>query len=79
MLDRGRLSIPGDGFLAERPSRLLELFALAAREVFLVPASIPAWAVVLSLASSGGAGLVFGIYPAARASKLDPVEAMRTE
>ncbi len=53
--------------------------AVAAREVFQVPASIPAWAVILSLASSGGAGLLFGIYPAARASKLDPVEAMRTE
>jgi putative ABC transport system permease protein len=53
--------------------------ALVAREVFQVPASIPAWAVLVSLATSGGAGLVFGIYPAARASKLDPVEAMRTE
>ena len=31
-IDRGRLSIPGDGFLAERPVRLVELFALAARE-----------------------------------------------
>ena len=31
-LDRGRLSIPSDGFLAERPVRLLELFALAASE-----------------------------------------------
>jgi len=53
--------------------------AVGAREVFEVPASIPAWAVVLSLASACGAGLLFGIYPAARASKLDPVEAMRTE
>ncbi|WP_310467189.1 [protein-PII] uridylyltransferase [Sphingomonas sp.] len=31
-LDRGRLSIPRDDFLAEHPARLLELFALAARE-----------------------------------------------
>ena len=31
-IDRGRLSIPNDGFLAERPVRLVELFALAARE-----------------------------------------------
>ncbi len=53
--------------------------AVGAREVFQVPASIPAWAVILSLASACGAGLLFGIYPAARASKLDPVEAMRTE
>jgi putative ABC transport system permease protein len=53
--------------------------AVGAREVFAVPARIPLWAVVLSLASASGAGLLFGIYPAARASKLDPVEAMRTE
>ena len=31
-LDRGRLSIPADGFLSAEPVRLVELFALAARE-----------------------------------------------
>ena len=31
-LDRGRLSIPNDHFLADKPVRLVELFALAARE-----------------------------------------------
>ncbi len=53
--------------------------AILAREVWSIPASVPAWAVLLSLLSASGAGIVFGIYPAIRASRLDPVEAMRTE
>jgi putative ABC transport system permease protein len=53
--------------------------AILAREVWGIPASVPAWAVLLSLLSASGAGVVFGIYPAIRASRLDPVEAMRTE
>jgi putative ABC transport system permease protein len=43
------------------------------------PTLVPPWAVALSLGMSSGVGLVFGIYPAARAARLDPVEAMRSE
>src|SRR5215471_14540953 len=53
--------------------------AFLGRWVLDFPTQVPVWAVLLSLAMSSGVGLVFGIYPAARAARLDPVEAMRAE
>jgi putative ABC transport system permease protein len=44
-----------------------------------LPAQVPPWAVALSICVSCGIGLVFGIYPASRASRLDPAVALRDE
>lgn len=44
-----------------------------------LPAVPPAWAVVSGLVVSTGVGLLFGIWPAVKAARLDPVEALRYE
>lgn len=44
-----------------------------------LPSYIPLWAVVLSVVVSMSVGLFFGMYPAIKAARLDPVEALRYE
>jgi len=44
-----------------------------------LPSTVPLWAVVTAVLVSMGVGLFFGMYPAVRASGLDPVEALRYE
>ncbi len=44
-----------------------------------LPASIPSWAVITGLSVSIGVGLIFGVWPARKASRLDPIECLRYE
>jgi putative ABC transport system permease protein len=44
-----------------------------------VPAVVTWWSVVLAFGVSAGVGIIFGVIPAQRAARLDPVIALRTE
>jgi putative ABC transport system permease protein len=55
------------------------LVALALRTYTPFPASVQSWVAVLGVFLSSAVGLFFGIYPALRASRLDPVIALRSD
>ncbi|MGE3616584.1 MAG: ABC transporter permease [Gemmatimonadales bacterium] len=44
-----------------------------------LPARVTPWSVGLALAIGAGTGILFGVYPATRAARLDPITALRAE
>jgi putative ABC transport system permease protein len=44
-----------------------------------LPARITPWSVAVALSLGAGVGILFGVYPAARAARLDPIVALRAE
>jgi putative ABC transport system permease protein len=69
----GAVGILGGFFLANLTRLGMKRF------VELPPVHTPLWAIMLAFGFCAFLGILFGIYPAAKASKLDPIEALRYE
>jgi putative ABC transport system permease protein len=56
-----------------------EVFAYLVDKYSPLPAYVPAWAIGVGIGISAGVGIVFGLWPAWKAARLDPIESLRYE
>lgn len=56
-----------------------EIASLLTNKYSPLPAYVPVWAMVMGVGISAAVGIVFGLWPAWKAARLDPIEALRWE
>ena len=56
-----------------------EIMSLLTNKYSPLPAYVPVWAIVVGIGISAGVGIVFGLWPAWKAARLDPIESLRYE
>jgi putative ABC transport system permease protein len=56
-----------------------EVFSLLVNKYSPLPAYVPAWAIGVGVGISASVGIIFGLWPAWKAARLDPIESLRYE
>jgi putative ABC transport system permease protein len=56
-----------------------EIASLLMNKYSPLPAYVPLWAILVGIGISAGVGIIFGLWPAWKAARLDPIEALRYE
>lgn len=75
LIEASTLGVVGSAIGVALGIGLAELIAA----VSPLPASVAPWSIVVGIALGAGVGVVSGVYPASRASRLDPIAALRQE